>query len=158
MRTWAAIWEGTSNIVALDVIRAIQREGSLPVLQQHWRGLLVDTPLHPAARAVFDATLARVAAVAQQVADAGKAGHHQARQAASALYHATTATTMAWEAGRIGCPRRMRLAQWTLRTRLLPQDPLALDAQPDWLADLLEPAEDADHMPVQVVQAVQLAG
>ena len=150
-----SIWEGTSNIVALDVIRAIRREGALPALQQHWQGLLADTPLHPAARAVFDATLARVAAVAQQVADAGKPGDHQARQAASALYHATTATAMAWEAGRIGCARRMRLAQWTLRVRLLPQDPLALDAQPDWLADLLEPvAVSADP----ALQAVQLLG
>ena len=149
-----SIWEGTSNIVALDVIRAIQREGSLPALQQHWQGLLADTPLHPAARAVFSATLSRVAAVAQQVADAGKAGHHQARQAASALYHATTATAMAWEAGRMGCARRMRLAQWTLRARLLPQDPLALDAQPDWLADLLEPGDGPSARAMEDVQVL----
>ncbi|WP_255492520.1 acyl-CoA dehydrogenase family protein, partial [Raoultella sp. 18098] len=30
-----SIWEGTSNIVALDVLRAIRREGSLPVLAAH---------------------------------------------------------------------------------------------------------------------------
>jgi hypothetical protein len=93
-----------------------------------------------------------VAALARQVADAGKAGDHQARQAASALYHATTATAMAWEAGRIGCARRMRLAQWTLRVRLLPADPLAADAQPDWLPDLLEPADGLADMPVEAVQ------
>jgi len=86
------------------------------------------------------------------VANAGKPGDHQARQAASALYHATTATSMAWEAGRMGCARRMRLAQWTLRARLLPQDPLALDDQPGWLADLLEPADAAAGEPVEVVQ------
>ena len=150
-----SIWEGTSNIVALDVVRAIRREAALPVLQQHWQGLLAATPLHPAARVVFEATLARVADAAARVADAGKPGDHQARQAASALYHATTATSMAWEAGRMGCARRMRLAQWTLRARLLPQDPLALDAQPDWLADLLEPgAEPADA----AVDQVQLLG
>lgn len=147
-----SIWEGTSNIVALDVIRAIQREGSLPVLQAHWRALLDATPLHPAARAVFDATLARVAAMAGQVAGAGKAGDHQARQAASALYHATTATAMAWEAGRTGCVRRMRLAQWTLKQRLLPADPLALDGPPDWLADLLEPAAPGAAGAVETVQ------
>jgi hypothetical protein len=95
-----------------------------------------------------------VAAVAQQVADAGKPGHHQARQAASALYHATTATSMAWEAGRMGCARRMRLAQWTLRVRLLPQDPLALDAQPDWLADLLEPVDGSVDQALEAVQVV----
>ena len=111
-------------------------------------GLLADTPLHPAARAVFDATLARVATLAEAVAAARKAGDHQARQAASALYHATTAVAMAWEAGRMGCPRRMRLAQWTLRTRLLPQDPLAADAAPDWLPDLLEPVDGPADVPV----------
>jgi acyl-CoA dehydrogenase len=147
-----SIWEGTSNIVALDVVRAIQREGSLPVLQQHWQGLLDATPMHAAARAVFDAALARTAETAARVADAGKTGHHQARQAASALYHATTATSMAWEAHRMGCARRMRLAQWALRARLLPQDPLALDAQPLWLADLLEPADLAAGEPVAAVQ------
>ncbi len=147
-----SIWEGTSNIVALDVIRAIKREGALPVLQQHWQGLLEQTPLHPAARVVFDTALARVAEVAAHVADAGKAGDHQARQAASALYHATTAVAMAWEAGRMGCTRRMRLAQWTLHVRLLPQDPLALDLQPDWLADLLEPVDGAALEPVGSVQ------
>ncbi len=147
-----SIWEGTSNIVALDVMRAIRRDAALPVLQQHWQGLLDATALHPAARAVFDATLARVAATAAQVADAGQAADHQARQAASALYHATTATSMAWEAGRMGCARRMRLAQWALRARLLPQDPLALEGQPDWLADLLEPDAGAAAVPVQAVQ------
>jgi hypothetical protein len=53
----------------------------------------------------------------------------------------------------------MRLAQWTLRLRLLPADPLALDLQPDWLADLLEPGPDAaspDDAPA--VAAVQLLG
>ena len=150
-----SIWEGTSNIVALDVVRAIRREGALPVLQQHWQGLLSATPMHPAARAMFDATLARTAAMAAAVAAAGKPGDHQARQAASALYHATTATSMAWEAGRMGCARRMRLAQWTLRARLLPQDPLVLDDQPVWLADLLEPGSgQADQM----VEAVQVLG
>lgn len=143
-----SIWEGTSNIVALDVIRAVQREGSLPALRQHWQGLLDGTPLHPAARAVFDATLARTAALADAVAAARKAGDHQARQAASALYHATTAVAMAWEAGRMACPRRMRLAQWTLRTRLLPTDPLAADEAPDWLPDLLEPVADTAEMAV----------
>lgn len=149
-----SIWEGTSNIVALDVVRAIRREGALPVLQQHWQGLLDATPMHPAARAVFDATLARTAAVAAAVADAGKSGDHQARQAASALYHATTATSMAWEAGRMGCARRMRLAQWTLRVRLLPQDPLAVDDQPVWLADLLEPASAQVDQRVEAVQVL----
>jgi alkylation response protein AidB-like acyl-CoA dehydrogenase len=148
-----SIWEGTSNIVALDVMRAIRREGALPVLQQHLAGLLADTPLHPAARAVFETTLARVAERAAQVAGGGAAAEHAARQAASALYHATTAVAMAWEAGRIGCARRMRLAQWVLRSRVLPQDPLAPGDEPVWLADLLSP--DAAP-PAGAVDSVQL--
>jgi hypothetical protein len=72
---------------------------------------------------------------------------------ASALYHVTTAVAMAWEAGRMGCPRRMRLAQWALRARVLPQDPMALDDEPAWLADLLVPGDTA---PAEAVDAVQL--
>ena len=148
-----SIWEGTSNIVALDVMRAIRRDAALPVLMQHLAGLLADSAMHPAARAVFEATLGRVAARAEQVAMAGAAGEHAARQAASALYHASTAVAMAWEAGRIGCTRRMRLAQTVLRLRLLPQDPLAADDEPAWLADLLAPGATP---PVEAVDQVQL--
>lgn len=147
-----SIWEGTSNIVALDVIRAIRREAALPALVAHLDGLLADTPLHPAAREVFQTTLARSAERAAQVAAGGAAGEAAARQVASALYHLSTAVAMAWEAGRIGCPRRMRLAQWTLRQRLLPQDPLAAGDEPAWLADLLEPGERPPPGPVDAVQ------
>ena len=148
-----SIWEGTSNIVALDVMRAIRRDGALPVLTQHLGALLADSAMHPAARAVFETTLGRVAARAEQVAMAGAAGEHAARQAASALYHAATAVAMAWEAGRIGCTRRMRLAQLVLRLRLLPQDPLAADDEPAWLADLLAPGA---RPPDEAVNQVQL--
>jgi len=134
-----SIWEGTSNIVALDVLRAVQREGALPALEAHLRGLLADTPWHPAARRVAEATLARALANAAQAAEARAQGQMLARQVASALYHVSTALAMAWEAGRLGSARRMRLAQWTLRQRVLPQDPLALaDAEPDWLPGLLD--------------------
>ena len=148
-----SIWEGTSNIVALDVLRAIRRDGALPALMQHLAGLLADSAVHPAARAVFEATLGRVAARAEQVAMAGAAGEHAARQAASALYHASTAVAMVWEAGRIGCTRRMRLAQTVLRLRLLPQDPLGADDEPAWLADLLAPGA---MPPDEAVNQVQL--
>ena len=135
-----SIWEGTSNIVALDVLRAIRRDAALPALQQHLQGLLADTPLHPQARAVFNATLARVLALAGAVAGAPPgSADASARQVASALYHAATAVAMAWEAGRTGSARRMRLAQTVLRLRLLPQDPLVADDEPGWLPALLNP-------------------
>ena len=37
-----SIWEGTSNIVALDVLRAINRENSLPALRRHVDQLLAE--------------------------------------------------------------------------------------------------------------------
>jgi len=147
-----SIWEGTSNIVALDVLRAIRREGSLPALDQHLRGLLADTPLHAEARRVFDDTLSRTVARASRVAEAGERGDALARQVASALYHLSTATAMAWEAGGMRSARRMRLAQLVLRQRLLPQDPLGGDeAEPGWMPALLDTAVDD-----AVVEAVSL--
>ena len=147
-----SIWEGTSNIVALDVLRAIRREGSLPALDQHLRGLLADTPLQAEARRVFDDTLSRTVARASRVAEAGERGDALARQVASALYHLSTATAMAWEAGGMRSARRMRLAQLVLRQRLLPQDPLGGDeAEPGWMPALLDTAVDD-----AVVEAVNL--
>jgi acyl-CoA dehydrogenase len=140
-----SIWEGTSNIVALDVLRAIRREGSLQALQQHLRGLLAAAPLHVAARAVFDDTLSRGMARAARVAEAGERGETLARQVGSSLYHLATAVAMAWEAGGMKSARRMRLAQLVLRQRVLPQDPLAGDdAEPTWMPALIEPTFD-DH-------------
>ena len=138
-----SIWEGTSNIVALDVLRAIRREGSLPALEKHLRGLLAEAPLHDGARRVFDDTLSRTLDRADRVAAAGDAGDALARQVGSSLYHLTTAIAMAWEAGGMRSARRMRLAQLVLRQRVLPQDPLGGDdAEPAWLPGLLDPACD----------------
>jgi len=137
-----SIWEGTSNIVALDVLRAIRREGSLPVLRVHLVQLLQDTPMQAQAREVFASAIANAAALAARAADAGADGDVLARQAASALYHVTSAVAMAWEAGRIGSVRRMRLAQMVLAHRVLPQDPLGGGAEPDWLADTVAPPAD----------------
>jgi alkylation response protein AidB-like acyl-CoA dehydrogenase len=59
-----SIWEGTSNIVALDVKRAIQREGSLPVLQDYLHGLLADTQgITAAYRQALTDALARAVAL-----------------------------------------------------------------------------------------------
>jgi alkylation response protein AidB-like acyl-CoA dehydrogenase len=112
-----SIWEGTSNIVALDVLRAAQREGSLSVLRAHLLGLLGNGDALPEAMPAFG----RAAALAERAQD------HPAlaRQAASALYHLTSAAAMAWEAGRLGDPERLALARLVLRHRVLPRDPLA---------------------------------
>jgi hypothetical protein len=120
-----SIWEGTSNIVALDVIRAVRREGSLDALAAHWATLLDDAGLVPAQRKTFDDVAERVFALTRAAAEEGSDAI--ARRAASALYHLTTACAMAWEAARIGKPARLLLAQLVLQHRLLPQDPLRAD-------------------------------
>jgi acyl-CoA dehydrogenase len=149
-----SIWEGTSNIVALDVLRAARREGSLPVLQRHLQGLLDATAMHPSARTTFDRCVARATALVSRAAEAKADGEHEGRRAASALYHVSSAVAMAWEAGRLASPRRMALAQQVIAHRVLPRDPLADPAaEPAWLASLLDPALAS---PLATVDAVAL--
>ncbi len=123
-----SIWEGTSNIVALDVLRAAQREGSLPVLRAH-----IATLAGNAAEAQeLPAALSRAVALTE----AALADPSLARQAASALYHLTTAAAMLWEARQLNLPARAELARLVLRHRVLPRDPLDSAAEPP-SADLL---------------------
>ena len=130
-----SIWEGTSNVVALDVLRAAQREGSLEALSAHLQAQLGNAADLPEAAETLPRVMA-LAAVAQR--DAALA-----RQAASALYHLTSAITIAWEAGRLEDPHRLHLARMVLRHRLLPRDPLnPSDPDAPELAALL-----ADPMP-----------
>ena len=128
-----SIWEGTSNIVALDVIRAIKRENSLPVLRAHVAGLLSEPGIAPAFAKALGEAMDRAAALALTAAREG--GETLSRQAASALYHCTSAAGMAWEAARTGSAERMRWAQLALLHRVLPRDPLAPDVVPEsWRA------------------------
>lgn len=120
-----SIWEGTSNIVALDVLRAMRREGSLPVLQAHCEALIDDAPLAPGFAAALRDALARAAALARMAAEDG--GEQLARQAASVLYHVVSAIAMAWEGARGGSPQRIEWAQQVLLHRVLPRDPLAAE-------------------------------
>lgn len=118
-----SIWEGTSNIVALDVLRAIKREDALAALMAHLAHLLAQTPLDDALHGQLQDVMQRSTMLAEAaVAEGGEA---LARRAASALYHTTTAVAMAWEAGRIGSTQRLHLARLVLQHRLQPQDPLA---------------------------------
>lgn len=126
-----SIWEGTSNIVALDVLRAAQREGSLPVLRAHVHGLLGNGAALPEALPAFD----RAAALALRAQE----NPALARQAASALYHVTSAAAMAWEAERLGDADRQALARLVLRHRVLPRDPLE-DTDEDLPAGILAKA------------------
>ncbi len=134
-----SIWEGTSNIVALDVIRSIRREDTLAAFERHVARQLDEAALPAPLRAVFDDARRRVAALA--TAATARPNEHLARQAAAGLYHLFSACTMAWEARRAeaaGAGRRLLLAQLVLQHRVLPRDPLSADADASgWLAPLL---------------------
>ena len=111
-----SIWEGTSNVVALDVMRAARRDGGLDALTAHVRGLAV---------AGLDVAPAMGRAAALAGAAMAPGGIHLTRQAASALYHVASAAAMAWEAAQLDDPARLAMAGMVLRHRVLPRDPLA---------------------------------
>ena len=116
-----SIWEGTSNIVALDAMRAIRREGALDTLEPALAAALPPTPLGKA----LGAALAKASAFARQVSSSGDDAH--ARQAATGLYYAAAAAIQASEGtrlGKTGDARRILLAGLLHEHRLRPRDPL----------------------------------
>jgi len=126
-----SIWEGTSNIVALDVRRAARRENALAALRAHVSALLREAP------PLANAAAAMERACALMDASQADGGEVLARQAASALYHVTSAASMAWEAGRLQDPGRLALAHMVLVHRVLPRDPLDGQGDADFAADRL---------------------
>ena len=122
-----SIWEGTSNIVALDVMRAIRREQSLEALHAELAARLQGAAAMPAAfRARLEQALSKVRTFAVTTAAAGN--EQLARQAATALYRVTAAICMIYEAARlapVGDARRALLASLTLEHQIDTRDPLA---------------------------------
>ncbi|GGE45022.1 oxidoreductase [Primorskyibacter flagellatus] len=118
-----SIWEGTSNIVALDVARATRREGALAALRAHLEGLLAECGSVPDGLA---GAMTRACDLMEAVAS-DKAREDEVRTAASAVYNVASAVIMAWEEARISGASggRARLAGLVLRHKLLPRDPLA---------------------------------
>lgn len=134
-----SIWEGTSNIVALDVIRAIRRENSLPALrelvdQSLAEGLAVSDTLATSQKSRVDAAF-DFANQAAQTDDA-----ELARQVATALYNVVTMAGMRWEAKQANQLMRSKLADLVLIHRLSPADPLSTPSRADsdlvnWLSE-----------------------
>jgi acyl-CoA dehydrogenase len=112
-----SIWEGTSNIVALDALRAIRRESALEALGPTLEALPPAGTLGAALRA----SLVRACDFAR------RADEVHARQAATGLYWAAAAAILAGE-GRLlaaqGDARRMLLAALAHAHRLRRRDPL----------------------------------
>jgi hypothetical protein len=136
-----SIWEGTSNIVALDVLRAIQKEQSLPALRAHVDQLLREgLQVSPALAALQHERIEQAFAFAANASATQTAEH--ARQAASSLYHVVTMAGMRWEAKRANMPMRGYLADLVLKNRLAARDPIAdpdvIDpALCDWLSSAM---------------------
>jgi alkylation response protein AidB-like acyl-CoA dehydrogenase len=146
-----SIWEGTSNIVALDVLRAIRRENGLeallPVLNERIERSSPAMPRLLAGR--LAASLDKAAEFAHEVASTKNEAH--ARQAATGLYYACAAALLADEGTRLGQrtsalqpggdARRQLIAFLIYVHRLAPRDPLrrvTTDCESE-LADALLP-------------------
>jgi len=126
-----SIWEGTSNIVALDALkRAVGRHGAESALAADLHARLDDSGRVPQAfrdrlRDLVDRAIAFARAVASRADNEA-----EARRATSLLYHVASAVSLTWESGRIdamrGDARRLLLARLVLDHRLAASDPFRL--------------------------------
>ena len=119
-----SIWEGTSNIVAQDMLRAVKREASLDALRPALDAMVAGVT-HAGLRAALAGSVARACEFASASAQGDDAAH--ARQAASGLYYAAAACILASEGTRLaktGDARRVLLAALVNEHRLRARDPL----------------------------------
>jgi acyl-CoA dehydrogenase len=119
------LWEGTSNINALDAIgRAAAKMGAHEALGAALHARLAEASRAPQKfRARLDESIERAVAFAAR--SSGAEGERLARMAAGALYSAATAVLMAWEAAHLDNGRRLLLSRMVVEHRLSAQDPLA---------------------------------
>ncbi len=121
------LWEGTSNINAIDVVRrAVGNVGADEALERFLAQKIEAAAALPAAFLQRLATLnGRAFASARTVARDAASERH-ARVAASGLYNLASAVMLAWEATRPGVDaRRALVARMVVEHRLTPVDPLA---------------------------------
>jgi alkylation response protein AidB-like acyl-CoA dehydrogenase len=139
------LWEGTSNINAIDAIRrAVGKSGSDDALERFLATQLEDSaaipePLHRRLALALEQAFALARAVARSPEK-----EHLARLAATALYNAASAVMLAYEGLRPGADaRRLVVSRFVLEHRLEPSDPLR-PRDDDWeregIAALLDPA------------------
>jgi len=124
-----SIWEGTSNIIALDVVRAAGKAAAHRLLEAQLKAMLAPAPSDLAA-ALRERLGAALALLERAGAEAG-ADAAAARQAATALYYATAAALHVREAALLQDPRREDMARLILSHKLAPRDPLATSPQDD---------------------------
>jgi len=122
------LWEGTSNINALDITtRAIAQVGAHEDLAADLNDRLQATSGLPGQ---FAGELAGLVDRAKNFAEEIAASNNEtkARQASDALYHVTTATLLATEGAALGQgggdARRLLLSRLVIDTKLRARDPL----------------------------------
>jgi len=123
------LWEGTSNIIALDLIgRAVGKSGAHRALAQRLSERLESAPAVPVEhRKELGAVLDRAIGLAEVVARKPQS-ESMSRKAASALYNAVSAVLLAHEGTQDACDaRRLLLSRMVLAHRLAPRDPLSDD-------------------------------
>ena len=129
------LWEGTSNINALDVTtRAIAKAGAHKALSDSLQDLTANTPDIPGQfRGTLQLAAERALTMAEEIATSGN--ETMARKASDALYHVTSASLLAREGAQLGTQdqdaRRLILARMVIDHRLSPRDPLAIPQDED---------------------------
>jgi hypothetical protein len=126
-----SIWEGTSNIVALDALkRAVGRHGADAALSADLHARLDDSTDVPRAwrdrlRGLTDRAIGFARVVAARTDNEA-----ESRRATSLLYHVASAVALAWEGGRIhamrGDARRLLLSRLVIDHRVAAGDPFRL--------------------------------
>ena len=121
------LWEGTSNINAIDVVRrAIGKSKAHEALHALMEEKIAASNGLPAN---FSKRLRDVATKSTRLVStvaSSPDSEHMARHATSALYHAASAVVLAWESTQEnGDPRKLLLSRFVLEHRLEPVDPLS---------------------------------
>ena len=154
------LWEGTSNINALDVVqRAVGKSGGHKTLTSALKAKYEPSGSLPGQyKGLLGATLDRVERFAEAVASDPK-HEKRSRLAAGALYHSTTAALLAWEGATLGAQggdaRRLLLSRLVIEHRLSPQDPLSLN-ESSWEKEAMDLL--LDDAPVPLAKAIALVG
>jgi acyl-CoA dehydrogenase len=153
-----SIWEGTTNVVQLDVLRAMARDGGHGALLDRLRGAALP-PYAPLAR-LHERSCARLAARSTEVLELPAAHRDLALpRLVPALFHLVAATCLAEDAAHQlrsegGARKLVVAAAYAARWLDDAGDPL----EEPGLVGLLEPLERWDRLPVEAAAVVPMAG
>jgi hypothetical protein len=151
------LWEGTSNINALDVTtRAIAKVGAHTTLAEAMHEMVAETEGLPGQfKGELDSTIDRAVTFAEQVAAAGN--EPMARKAADALYHMASAVLLATEGAKLGAmgedARRLILSRMVMDHRLRAADPMAIEDDNDAAIAALLSKDKVDLATAQALAA-----